>query len=104
MSQVTPAGAGSQMADQVSGYSASERARIDRQENEESRADQAQRRRHQDEARTQRQQDEAPAQERAEQTQRREATQEAQNRENSRGQNLAIEQEQGRGQAVDTVA
>ena len=103
MSQVSPAGAGSQMADQVSGSRAQEQARTDRQENEESKADQAQRSRQQEEARTQRQ-EEARAHERAELTQRREAAQEAQNRENSRGQNLAIEQEQGRGQAVDTVA
>ena len=54
-------------------------------------------------ARAERQQ-EAFAKDQAAKMQRREAAQEAQREENNRGQNLQVEQEQGRGQAVDTVA
>ena len=78
-------------------------ARAPVQEREEARSDRAEDLRQKQAQRTERQQ-EARAQDRAEQAQRREATQEAQREENNRGQNLQVEQEQGRGQAVDTVA
>lgn len=103
MSEVTPARAGAQGADQANSSQARQQARVDRQESEEVRSEQADRRREEQMARAERQQ-EAFAQDQAAKMQRREAAQEAQREENNRGQNLQVEQEQGRGQAVDTVA
>ncbi len=102
MSEVTPAGAGAR-ADQTNGSGAQQRARADeRLEREENRAEQAESSRRERAALTEHQQ-EARAQERSEQMRRQEAAQAAQRAEDNRGQNLQVEQEQGRGQAVDTI-
>ena len=84
MSEVTPAG-----VQQQASTDRSEQAKSSRQERD---------------ARTDRQQ-EAPAHQLLfEQMRRQESSQVAQRGEDNRGQNLQVEQEQGRGQAVDTVA
>ena len=90
MSEITPAGAQQQ-------------ARTDRSEREDNRVEQAKSSRQERAARTDRQQ-EARAQERSEQMCRQESAHAAQRAEDNRGQNLQAEQEQGRGQAVDTIA
>ena len=84
MSEVTPAG-----AQQQASTDRSEQVKSSRQERA---------------ARTDRQQ-EAPAHQLLfEQMRRQESSQAVQLGEDNRGQNLQVEQEQGRGQAVDTVA
>lgn len=84
MSEVTPVG-----AQQQNSTDRSEQAKSSRQERA---------------ARTDRQQ-EAPAHQLLfEQMRRQESFQAAQRGQDNRGQNLLVEQEQGRGQAVDTIA
>ena len=98
MSEVTPAGAGAR-SDETNGYGAQQRARVDeRLEREQNRAEQVESSRRERTARSEHQ-----PQERSEQMRREEATQAAQRAEDNRGQNLQVEQEQGRGQAVDTI-